>query len=725
MVATATKEEARKIITVTVEDGVAVLSIDMPGEPVNVLAPALGDEFRAVFEELSRDASVRAAVLISGKPEGFIAGADVKIIQKLTDPAATSGMSREIQEWFFRIEDSPKPLVAAIHGACLGGGCEIALACHYRIATDDPKTAIGQPEIQLGLIPGAGGTQRLPKLVGIAGALDLCLTGRQLRADRARKMGLVDEVVPRAILREVAVRRAREIADGKLRPALQREKRKLAIKDRVQQLALETNPIGRRVLFTQAQKKAQEKAKGHYPAIDKVIEAVRAAVELPGRKGYEVEARLFGECISTPVAKRLIEIFFATTALKKDSGTEDPNVKPLRIEKIGVLGAGLMGHGISYVSANAGYTVRMKDKDAPAVGRGLGAVRKVLDERVQKRSINRNERDKIGARLTGSLDYSGFKNADLVIEAVFEDIEVKRAVVREVEEVVSERCIFASNTSSLPITRIAEASKRPERVVGMHYFSPVHKMPLLEVITTAKSSPEVIATAVAVGKKQGKTVIVVRDGVGFYTSRIVGPYGNEAGYLLMDGAKVEEIDRALTDFGWPVGPLKLGDEVGLDVAAKVGHILHDAFGDRLKPAGHSDGFIKDGRFGRKTGKGFYLYAEGKSSEPDPEIYRYIPGWTHRPISADDIAMRCTLAFTQEAVRCLEEGILRSPRDGDIGAIFGLGFPPFLGGPFRWIDTLGVDAVVKKLEGYAEKCGPRFAPPQLLVDMAKQGKRFYP
>jgi 3-hydroxyacyl-CoA dehydrogenase/enoyl-CoA hydratase/3-hydroxybutyryl-CoA epimerase len=442
------------------------------------------------------------------------------------------------------------------------------------------------------------------------------------------------------------------------------------------------------------------------------------------QRGLEREARLFGELAVSDVARRLIDIFFATTALKKDSGVDDPAVKPRPVRSVGVLGGGLMGSGIAFVTVTAGIPVRVREKDDGASARALASVRTLLDERVKRRSITRLERQAQLRLLTGSTDWSGMEHADLLVEAVFEDLELKREMVRGFER-VNRTGIFASNTSSIPIARIAEASARPESVLGMHYFSPVQKMPLLEVVVTPRTAPEVTATAVALGKKQGKTVIVVNDGPGFYTSRILAPYMNEAAEILIDGARVEDIDGALTDFGMPVGPIVLMDEVGIDVGAKVGKVLHEAFGDRMAPPKGLEALVAEGRLGRKSRKGFYTYG-GKKKEVDATVYDLLPGGRARKkIGRDEIAERTVLQMVNEAIRCLGEGVLRSARDGDVGAIFGLGFPPFLGGPFRYADAIGAQALLERLERWHDKLGDRFEPAPLLVEHARAGTRFHP
>jgi 3-hydroxyacyl-CoA dehydrogenase/enoyl-CoA hydratase/3-hydroxybutyryl-CoA epimerase len=663
-------------------------------------------------------------VLASGKPEGFVAGAKIELMQNVREAGEAEKLARDGQAVFDRLEAFPKPVVAAIHGAALGGGCEWTLACRWRIASDDPRTQIGLPEIQLGLLPGSGGTQRLPRLVGVRAALDVILAGKSLKARKAARIGLVDEVVPVPILLDVARARALALAEGTLRREPRRPRSPV---ERVTALALDGNLLGREVVFRQARKQTLAKTRGHYPAPLLALDAVETGMREGMARGLAREARNFGQLAVSPVARRLMEIFFATTALKKDNGTGDPSVKPRPVERVGVLGGGLMGSGIAYVTVNAGVPVRLREKDDAAAGRAIGAVRKVLDERVKKRSIDRLERGEKMRLVTATTDWSGFADVDVVIEAVFEDLALKQEMLRQFEA-VNPRGIFATNTSSIPVGRIAEASRRPEAVLGMHYFSPVHKMPLLEIVVTKATSKEAIATAVALGKKQGKTVIVVGDGPGFYTSRILAPYMNEAAHLLAEGADIAALDRALVDFGFPVGPVTLLDEVGIDVGEKVGKILHAAFGARMAPPDALHAVSGAGRLGRKNRKGFYLYddaSRGKGKQVDVTVYDLLPGGrTRKAFDARELQDRVVLQMVNEAIRCLGEGILRSARDGDVGAVFGLGFPPFLGGPFRWADTLGTSALLEKVRGLEARFGARFEPAPLLVEHGARNAPFH-
>ena len=702
-----------------IESGVAVVTFDLPGEAVNTLSRAVAEDLVRVFDELERDSAVRGAVLVSGKPDVFIAGADIEEFLTIEGPADAERMSREGHALLDRLERLRVPIVAAIHGACLGGGLELSLACAYRIASDHPKTVLALPEVQLGLIPGLGGTQRLPRLVGLRGALDMILTGRNVRAKKALQMGLVHELVHPAILREIGVRRARELGEGARQPPASGA-------HGVAGVLLEDNPVGRAVVFRQAREQTLKKTRGHYPAPLAAVDAVAAGYE-SREKGAATESRLFGEMAATDVSRQLIFLFFATNALKKDPGVPEPAPEPLPVRKVGILGAGFMGSGIAAVAVQQGTLVRMKDADPARVGKGLAAIREVLKERLTKKQVTRQQFDDYLALVGGTTDYSGFPSCDLVIEAVFEDIAVKHQVLREVERLLPPDAIFASNTSTIPIARIAQASARPDRVIGMHFFSPVHKMPLLEVIVAPRTNAQVTATVVAYGKRLGKTVIVVNDGPGFFANRILSPYINEAGRLLDEGAAVDAVDKALVDFGFPVGPITLVDEVGIDVAGKVGNIIADAFGERMAPSQSLQQVVASGRQGRKNRKGFYLYdASGKKGGVDPSVYQLLPTGARRAaVSAEEVVRRCVLPMVNEAVRCLEEGIVRAPRDGDVGAVFGIGFPAFRGGPFRYVDAVGAAQVVRQLEELNARFAPRFEPAEMLVRMARSGERFYP
>lgn len=699
------------------EHGVGIVRIDKPNEKVNTLSLSLVDEVQELLTRIEQEPTLKAVVLISSKPDNFIAGADINDFLTFQTAAEAAAMSRRGQEFVSRFEQARVPVVAAIHGSCLGGGLELTLGCHYRIATDDPTTVLGLPEVKLGLLPGAGGTQRLPRLVGIQAALDIILTGKNVYPQKARRIGLVDEVVPKETLLIAARQRALQLASG------WRPKRKVGGQPLLNAL-LEKNPIGRSILFNRARTLTLKTTHGHYPAPLKALEAVQRGLATTLEDGLKIEAALFGELAVSPVARQLMNLFFAITAAKKDTGVGDANIRPRQINKLGVLGSGFMGSGIAMVAADKGIPVRMKDKDHASLGRGLKACYDYFSEKQQKKILDARAMQQRLNLISGTTDYTGFRTVDLVIEAVFEDLAVKQHVLREFEAVAREDCIFASNTSSLPITEIARAATRPENVIGMHFFSPVPKMPLLEIIVTDQTDDSVTATCVAFGKRIGKTVIVVRDGVGFYTSRILAPYMNEAAHLLAEGAAIEDIDRAMVQWGFPVGPITLLDEVGIDVAAHVAPIMHRAFGDRLRPPDTMQRIVADGRYGRKNKRGFYTY-DGKSKQVDQTVYDLLPhGRQRKSIPLAEIQQRLSLAMINEAALCLQEGILRSPRDGDLGAIMGLGFPPFRGGPFRYVDAEGAGAIVARLESLASRLGGRLAPAPILLEMARSGRTFY-
>lgn len=707
-------------VTMHVDDGVAIIVYDQPGSPVNTLNTRVGPVFDRIFSTIENDGSITSAVLFSGKSDSWIAGADIDELANVTTAAQGEALSKSGQRVLDRLAALRKPVVAAIHGAALGGGLEVVLACKHRIATDHPKTVLALPEVQLGLIPGAGGTQRLPRVVGLQVALDMILTSKNIRAKKALQIGLVHELVHPSILRAIAVQRARQLGRGE-QPTLRVRKHGAA------QILLEDNALGRRLVFKQARETVLAKTKGNYPAPLAAIDAVQSGYPDGTRAGFDEEASRFGELAISDVARQLVYLFFATTALKKDSGLADgATATPKPIRKLGILGAGFMGAGIATVAVQSGSLVRIRDASLDRLATGWRAVRDVLRERVKRKQITRLQMDDMLSQFGGTVDYSGFASTDLVIEAVFEDLAVKQQVLREVEA-AAPNAIFASNTSTIPIRDVAAVSSHPDRVVGMHFFSPVHKMPLLEVIVTPETSAETTATAVQYGRTLGKTVIVVRDGPGFYVNRILAPYINESGRLLDEGAEIRTVDQELTRFGFPVGPLTLLDEVGLDIAAKSGPIMAAAFGERMQRSITLQRVIESGRLGRKSKRGFYKYDEsGKRLEGDEEIYLLTPATGgRRHFDLDEIRRRAVLPMLNEAARCLEEGVIRSARDGDIGAVFGIGFPPFRGGPFRYLDSLGAAAVVQQLDALNVQYPGRFEAAALLRSMAASGERFHP
>ena len=691
-------------------NGILVVTLDAPGERVNTLGKAMIAEFEALIASLQTgEAGVRGIVIRSGKPDNFIAGADIKDFVKIQSAEEGEALSRSGQALIDRLGALPMPVVVAIHGSCLGGGLETALACSYRIASDDAKTVLGLPEVMLGLIPGAGGTQRLPRLIGLAAALDMILTGRTLRAAKARKAGLVDEVVPVAALTQAARAAALALADGTLKP----RRRGIGPLER----------LLKPVIIRKARASVLEKTGGHYPAPLAAIEAVERGTATTLEAGLGIEAKFFGELSVSPASRSLVSVFFATQEIKKDTGVPE-GTEAREVAKLGVLGAGLMGAGIAGAAADVGVDVRLKDATLDALGHGLRYLRGSFEERRKRGSLTARDVARRLDRIAPTVEPTGFKRCDLVIEAVFEDLELKRNVLAEIESVTRDECVYASNTSSLPIREIARNAGRKTRVLGMHFFSPVHRMQLLEVIVTKETDAWATATAVAFGRRLGKHVIVVRDGPGFFTTRALSPYLNEAARIVEAGARIEDVDRALVALGFPVGPIALLDEVGIDVGAKVSKVLEHAFGARMTPPASMARVVEDGRLGRKNGRGFYWY-NGKKKRPDESVYALLAnGAERKAVDAREIQERLVFAFLNESALCLHEGILRSPRDGDVGAIFGLGFPPFLGGPFRYLDHLGARFATETLERLAARHGERFKPAPNLLDMAKSGKTFY-
>ncbi len=697
------------------ENGIAHLVMDVVADTMNTLKAEFAEQVADVLADIKSDTSITGIVVCSGKKDSFVAGADINMINDCKTKEEVVALSRQGQTIFAQLEQLNIPVVAAINGACLGGGLELAMACHARVCSDSPKTALGLPEVQLGLLPGSGGTQRLPKLVGVQKALDMMLTGKQLRAKQALKVGLVNDVVPNSILIETAEKMA---LAGNFKQVVK-------FKSSLVNKFLEGTSVGRGIVYKQAKKSALSKTKGNYPAPVKIINCVKTGMEQSPAKGYQIEAEHFSELAMTPESAQLRNLFFATTEMKKEQGVAD--VMPKKIIKAGVLGGGLMGGGIAFVTATKANTpARIKDIGHQGISHALKYSFDLLNKKVKRRFMRKSEMQKQMSMITGCTDYSGFKDIDIVVEAVFENLELKQDMVVEIEKNAKDSTIFASNTSSLPIGNIAAKAARPENVIGLHYFSPVDKMPLVEIIPHATTSDQTISTTVAFAKKQGKTPIVVKDKAGFYVNRILAPYMNEAAILLLAGEPIDKLDKALVNFGFPVGPMQLLDEVGIDVGAKIGPILQADLGDRFTAPSAFSKLLDDGRLGKKAAKGFYLYGKQakKGKQVDESIYALLNLKPAGSLSSDEIAKRCTYMMLNEAARCVDEGIVRNARDGDIGAIFGIGFPPFLGGPLRYIDKIGAQSLVAQLTQWSKQHGERYEPCEALITMAENGTQYY-
>jgi 3-hydroxyacyl-CoA dehydrogenase/enoyl-CoA hydratase/3-hydroxybutyryl-CoA epimerase len=698
------------------KEKIAIITIDSPEAKVNKVSSAFLDEVAGDIKKINDDKSIKAIVIVSGKEDNFVVGADIDEVKGMQTTEEVIAYISKGHAILNSLESMKIPVVACIHGNCLGGGLELALACNYRLAVDSPRTVLGFPEVQLGLLPAAGGTQRLPRLIGLTAALPLLLTARNLRAKQAKRAGLIDELIPPYGAKETAVKKALELAK---KGNISRKRKRSFIA-----FLMESNPIGRSIVFSQARKMVTRQTYGCYPAPYAIIEAVEHGQKHGKAAGLKKEIELFGKLVTTPQSKALMSLFFGMTDLKKNPQKSLAR----RVGKLAVLGTGLMGQGIASVSTAICDTILMKDVRLDDAARGMKEIWKGLEKKAKSGAIVAFDRDVQYGKLIPCDDYSLFKNTDLVVEAVFEDLTLKKRILADVEAATDERTIFASNTSAIPISDIAAGCKRPQNVIGMHYFSPVPKMPLLEIITTDKTAPWVTATALDIGIAQGKTCIVVKDGPGFYTTRILAPLLNEAVLLVEEGADSTAIDKAMRQFGYPVGPITLIDEVGIDVGAHVAMGLGKMFAARGMQS--SDAFpklIAQDYKGKKNKKGFYRYDVKKKKGqklPNEEIYALLGGAPRKKFDVELIQQRVSLMMINEALICLQEGIISCPRDGDIGAVFGLGFPPFEGGPFRYIDHIGASRIVATLASLENIYGKRFSPPQILLDMAQSGGKFY-
>jgi 3-hydroxyacyl-CoA dehydrogenase/enoyl-CoA hydratase/3-hydroxybutyryl-CoA epimerase len=694
--------------TLTKENDIATIWMDQTGSEVNTLSVKMLDNFSGLLDQIEKDSDIKAAVLISKKENCFIAGADIKDLMAIEDSKEVENLSREGNKILMRLQNLKKPVIAAINGACLGGGLEVAMACHYRIATTNKKTVFGLPEMKLGLLPGGGGTQRLVRLTNLRFALDALLTGKNIYPFSAKKAGLIDSMVHKEGLYQAALQVAAK--------PIKRKPKKTSLVDK----ALNTS-FGRNYVLKKARETVMRKTRGNYPAPLKILDCVETGLEHGMAAGLEAEAMGFGELHATQACKSLIGLFLAMQENKKLKN----NNKTENVDSISMIGAGFMGAGISEVSIKNGYDVVLKDISNEGLASALKTIWSDFSKLVKKKAMGAVERDRMMSKIKTTTRDDDLNHSDLVIEAVFEDIGLKQKILADIEDRCKKSTIFATNTSSLPLATIAEKSANPQNVVGMHYFSPVPKMPLLELIITDKTSKRARQMATNVGIKQGKTVVVVKDGPGFYTTRVLSALTHEAIKVLHDGAKIEAVDSAMKDWGFPVGPLALMDEVGIDVGA---HIARGALGEMFVNRGiEQDDTVQklaDAKlYGRKVGKGFYKYPKKGRKSVNTDIYKYFGGEDRKDMSKTEIQNRIGLIFVNECVHCLEEGILFSAKDGDLAAILGLGFPPFTGGPFSYIDGIGADKISEILTGLSEQHGDRFKPAPLLTQHAKDNQSF--
>jgi 3-hydroxyacyl-CoA dehydrogenase/enoyl-CoA hydratase/3-hydroxybutyryl-CoA epimerase len=699
-----------------IEEGIATIWIDSQKDKMNIVSPSLIGDFENVFKEIETNEDIIGAILISAKKD-FIAGADIKSFkgEKVGD---FQPFSRKGHELLQKIEDSKKPIVSAIHGTCYGLGVELSLACNSRVCSNDSKTKLALPEVKLGLLPGGGGTQRLPRLVGLQASLDMMLTGKNIFPSKAKRIGLVDEVVHQSKLHNAA----KKIVLSIIKNNFQRKKVKKSFTVKL----LDGTSLGRSVVFSQAKKTVLRLTKGNYPAPIEIIECVKIGLQKGLKAGYEAEVIKFEKLILSNVSSALRNLFFTTTDKKKNPYKVDLK----NTQKIGVIGAGFMGEGITEVSINSGMDVLLKDLDDEMIHQARKNIWENLNRKVKRRQMSKVSAKTTAQKAVGQLDYKGFNNIDVVVEAIVENMTVKKKLIKELESICKDDFIFASNTSSLPLTEMSEEAKNPENVVGMHYFSPVTKMPLLEIIKTNKTSEQAIATCYEIGKRQGKTCIVVNDAPGFYVNRILCPYLLEALILIEEGVRIEQIDKALKNLGMPVGPVALLDEVGIDVGV---HVMSGNMTDLIKDR---DGIklnysmpkmLEDGLSGRKSKKGFYNYVKKKGKvkkgKVNEGVYKYFDSPVAKKINDKEITERCILILLNEAVWALEEGIIENITDGDIGGVFGIGFLPWSGGPFSYMNQTGISNIVDKMRHYQNLYGNKFQPRPMLIKMVEKNEKF--
>lgn len=705
-------------LNLKIENKIAILEFDQPGRKANVLNAETMREFAGIISGLSAKSKDEvSALIITSKKNGiFIAGADIKEIENISSKEEAKEKAEKGKEILESLHKLNLITVAAINGACLGGGLELALACKYRVATFSEKVKMGLPEVKLGLIPGFGGTVRLPALIGIMRALGMILAGKVISGKEALKCGLVNRLFPEVRLIEESIDFVNGVLEG-------REKIKRKQKKRFSQAFLENTPLGRAILFNQAKKNVLKNTKGFYPAPLKALAVIKRTRGRMSKKSFYLESRIFSELAVTEVSKSLIKVFYLIEEFKKLPWVS-PDIKPAEIKKCGILGAGVMGGGIAQLVSFRDISVRMKDLNSEALGKALKTAYNLFKSAMKKRKLKKHEAQYKFGLISPTITYSGFENTDLVIEAIVENLKIKQKVFKEIGDISRKDTIIASNTSSLPIKDISGLTRSPERAVGLHFFNPVHKMPLVEVIKSEKTNEKTLATIITFARKLGKTVIVVKDVPGFLINRILLSYLNEAGFLLEEGMRMERIDGIVRAFGMPMGPVELIDEVGIDVGYKVAKILEEHYGGRMRVSSALDKVKEKGLLGKKSKRGFYIHKKKKRT-PNPEIYSIVKPRRRFGITDSEALKRMVYVMINEAAMCLEEKVVETAGVIDIGMIMGTGFPPFRAGLLRYADSVGIKNIVKDLKYFEDKYKTeRFKPCDYLIRKAERNESFY-
>ncbi len=692
------------------QDQIAILNLDMVDKSTNVLSTELIEELTHSFQRLHSMKEVEGLMIRSSKKNQFIAGANIDEIYGIDDPNKACEKSRMGQELMELIESLNFPSIAVINGPCLGGGLELALACTYRIAGEGRHVKLASPEVRLGIIPGFGGTQRLPKVVGLVKALDLIVSGRDLHSQQAFKIGLVDDIAASEILENVA----REWL--KKKPRLRRPIRQSFLFH-----TMEFLPPLRRWIFSNARKKTWASTLGFYPAPLAAIDVLEKTYKSNNAFSYDLESQKVGGLITSPISKSLIALFLATEEIRRQRLSVSP--KPIR--KVGVLGAGIMGGGIAYILSSKGKSVRLRDISITSLGKSLKTVRQLSEKEIQRKKIDPREAEARYMRIAPTADWTGFRHVDFVIEAVVEKMEIKKQVFNELAKFVSSDTVCATNTSALSISEIAAATPTPSRVIGLHFFNPVHRMPLVEVIQGKETSPQTIATTLNFAISLGKTPIVVADRPGFLVNRILGLYLNEATLAAEEGIPIQEIERAIKNFGMPMGPFELMDEIGLDISQEVGLYLCHSLPHFPKPSSLIATLRKDGRLGKKTNKGFYVYHQGKKFLDEKYLAKNCRSRKIEFVGElhSQLVDRFTFLMINEAARCLEEKVVSSVRDLDVGMVLGTGFPPFRGGLLAYSNSLGLRQIYDGLNKMTQTHGKHFSPCNHLSQLAQMKVKF--